>query len=75
MAAADWNTENNSIEISIPGLTIGTPMWIAPTVSEDNSNESNYSSFGIRMKSQMENAIILTCNIVPTEDISITIIK
>lgn len=75
LVVADWSTENNSIEISIPGLSINDPMWIAPTISEDNSNESNYIAFGVRMKAQMENAIIISCTTIPTEDISITIIK
>lgn len=75
LEAGNWNTENNSIEISIPGLTIGTPMWIAPTVSEDNSNELNYTTHGIRLKAQQADSIILSCTIIPTENISITIIR
>ena len=75
LAAADWNAENNSIEVSIPGLTVGTPMWIAPTVSEDNSNEMNYTTHGIRLKAQQADSIVLSCTIIPTENISITIIK
>lgn len=75
LEAGNWNTENNSIEISIPGLTIGTPMWIAPTVSEDNSNELNYTTHGIRLKAQQADSIILSCTIIPTENITITIIR
>lgn len=75
LEVGNWNTENNSIEISIPGLTIGTPMWIAPTVSEDNSNETNYVTHGIRLKAQQTDSITLSCTIIPTENISITIIK
>ena len=75
LEAGNWNTENNFIEISIPDLTIGTPMWIAPTVSEDNSNELNYTTHGIRLKAQQADSIVLSCTIIPTENISITIIR
>ena len=75
LETGNWNTESNSIEVSIPGLTIGTPMWIAPTVSEDNSNEMNYTTHGIRLKAQRADSIVLSCTIIPTENISITIIR
>ena len=55
-------------------MTATTTVWIAPSVSADNSNEELYATYGVRGKAQANGSITLGCTTIPPSDIDIEII-
>lgn len=74
LLSASWNTSTKEYTIPVVGMTATTTVWIAPSVSADNSNEELYATYGVRGKSQSTGSLVMACNTVPPEDIDIEII-
>ena len=74
LASANWNSTTKEYTIPVVGMTATTTVWIAPSVSADNSNEELYATYGVRGKAQANGSITLGCTTIPPSDIDIEII-
>ena len=74
LASSSWNTTTKEYTIPVVGMTSSTIVWLAPSVSADNSNEEAYATYGVRVKAQANGSITLGCTTVPPSNIDIEII-
>ena len=74
LLSESWNTATKEYTIPVVGMTATTTVWIAPSVSADNSNEELYATYGVKGKSQSNGSITLGCTTVPPSNIDIEII-
>ena len=74
LASSSWNTTTKEYTLPVVGLTATTIVWLAPSVSADNSNEEAYATYGVRVKAQANGSITLGCTTVPPSNIDIEII-
>lgn len=74
LSSSSWDSEDKEYVIPVVGLTSSTVVWLAPSVSADNSNEEAYATYGVRVKEQNNGSITLGCTAVPPQNISIELI-
>jgi hypothetical protein len=74
LSSNNWDTTTRTYTIPVVGLTADTILWIAPTVSVDNANESHFATYGIKALQQNNNSLVINSTVVPSMDISIDII-
>ena len=74
LSSSSWDSEDKEYVIPVVGLTSSTVVWLAPSVSADNSNEEAYATYGVRVKEQNDGSITLGCTVVPPQNISIELI-
>ena len=74
LASSSWNTSTKEYTLPVVGLTSATIVWLAPSVSADNSNEEAYATYGVRVKAQSNGSITLGCSSVPPVDINVELI-
>ena len=74
LASASWNTTTKEYTLPVVGLTATTIVWLAPSVSADNSNEEAYATYGVRVKAQANGSITLGCTTVPPSNIDVELI-
>lgn len=72
--SANWNPTTKEYTIPVVGLTANTVIWVAPTVSSDNTNEEMFATYGVRAKVQSANTLTLGCTVVPPSNLNIDII-
>lgn len=74
LSSNNWDTTNRTYTIPVVGLTADTILWVAPTVSADNANETHFATYGIKAIQQNNNSLVINCTVIPNMDISIDII-
>ena len=74
LVSANWNTTTKEYTLPVVGLTATTIVWLAPSISADNSNEEVYATYGVRVKAQANGSITLGCTTVPPSNIDVELI-